>query len=333
MGNPLERLNKTIDFEMFRPLLEEELLNHEKTSKAGAKPIDVLLMFKILLLQRWHNLSDEVVEFQITDRQSFKDFLGLTIGDKVPDARTIWAFKNKIAKKGLDDKLFDRFSQFLESKGVIINKGQIIDASFVEVPRQRNKREENDKIKAGEGAELWNDKPHKKCHKDIDARWVKKNGRNYYGYKNHVKVDAKSKLIRTYTITSASVHDSQPIETLLEDSDREQEIYADSAYAGEPIDVLLEDRGIINKINEKGYKDKPLTETQKQNNRSKSSVRSRVEHVLYFRMCICIFLLPLGYGMLKTTTSPRLTLRHPQPRCIGTCVSSSVAYRLNKRGP
>jgi IS5 family transposase len=96
----------------------------------------------------------------------------------------------------------------------------IIDASFVEVPRQRNHRDENKQIKEGKGDELWENELHKKRQKDIDARWTKKNNETFFGYKNHVKADGKSKFIATYEVTDASVHDSQPTEALLRDSDK-----------------------------------------------------------------------------------------------------------------
>lgn len=98
---------------------------------------------------------------------------------------------------------------------VIMNEGKMVDASFTIAPRQRNTRAENKLIKEGKGDELWNDKPNKKRHKDIDARWTKKNNETFYGYKNHAKADTKSKFIDTYKVTDASVHDSQPLEDLL----------------------------------------------------------------------------------------------------------------------
>jgi IS5 family transposase len=282
IGNPLERLLRVIDFEMFRPELEENLLNHDNKNKAGAKPYDVVMMFKIMILQRYYNLSDEQVEYQVIDRLSFRNFLGLSSGDKVPDARTIWLFKENLTKKSVVETLFVQFSDYLDSLGLFVNKGQMIDASFVEVPRQRNHKEENEKIKAGAGDELWKDTPHKKCQKDIDARWTEKNGQKFYGYKDHVKGDTKSKLIKTYEVTDASVHDSQATEDLLEDSDKGQTLHADSAYSGKPIAKMLESRGIENQIHEKGYRGKPLTDKQKANNHIKSKTRVRVEHIFGF---------------------------------------------------
>ena len=282
LGNPLEKLHKVIEFEMFRPLLEAYMLNQDKKSTAGNKPYDVVLMFKIILLKRFYNLSDEQAEYQINDRLSFREFLGLSSGDRVPDARTIWLFQDNLIKRQLEEKLFDCFHTCLDEQGLFVNEGKIIDASFVEVPRQRNRREENEKIKQGEGSLLWEDNPHKKCQKDIDARRTEKNRQKFYGYKDHAKIDAKSKLIDTYEVKSAEVHDTQPTEKLLREKDKGQELYADSAYIGEPIDTMLRGKEIIPQIIERAFKGKPLTEEQKESNHVKSKIRCLVEHVFGF---------------------------------------------------
>jgi IS5 family transposase len=282
LGNPLEKLHKVIDFEMFRSILESTMLNQERKSNAGPKPYDVVMMFKIILLKRFYNLSDEQAEYQTNDRLSFKEFLGLSSGDRVPDSRTIWLFQENLIKKNLEEKLFAHFRQHLHDLGLYVNEGKIVDASFVEVPRQRNKKDENAKIKAGEGEELWNDKPSKKSQKDIDARWTEKNKQKYYGYKDHTKIDAKSKLIDTYEVTSAEVHDSQPIEKLLRENDKGQELYTDSAYIGEPIDKMLRGKEIVPQIIERAVKGKPLTDEQKESNHIKSKVRCLCEHVFGF---------------------------------------------------
>ena len=231
-------------------------------------------MPKIIILQKYYNISDEQVEYQINDRTSFKDFLGLSSGDKVPDSRTIWLFRERLTDNGLGE------IYTLTEKGLIFNEGQMIDASFVLAPKQRNSREENEKIKKGKGKELWNDKPQKKNHKDIDSRWRQKGVQNYFGYKAHAKVDKKSKFVKRCLTTSASVHDSQALPNLLDESDRGQEFYADSAYVGQQ--KILKQYDLKDKICEKGYRNKPLSEEAKESNRNKSKVRSRVEHVFGF---------------------------------------------------
>jgi hypothetical protein len=130
LGNPLEHLHNFVDFEMFRFELESALLKTDKKSSAGCLPFDLVLMFKILLLKYFYNLSDEQVEYQITDRISFREFLGLGTGDKVPDARTIWHFQDKLVKLDLVRSLFDKFHLHLKSLGIILNNGKIVDATF-----------------------------------------------------------------------------------------------------------------------------------------------------------------------------------------------------------
>jgi IS5 family transposase len=281
LGDPLERLNKGIDFEMFRELLESRLSQLAK-APGGRPPYDYVLMFKILILQRYYNLSDDQIEFQINDRLSFMRFLDLTISDDIPDSRTVWHFREQITNTGLVEDLFALFLAKLTALGLVINEGKIIDASFVEVPRQRNKRAENEQIKSGNGDELWKDNPPKKCQKDIDARWTKKNGQTFFGYKDHLKEDSKSKLITKYRVTSAAVHDSQATEPLLDENDRGEPFYADSAYTGESQEKIISSREMENRVCEKGYKNRPLTEEQKANNTEKSRIRSRVEHIFGF---------------------------------------------------
>ena len=282
IGNPLEMISKVIDFEVFRHTLESNLMKTEKKSNAGARPYDVVLMFKIMILQRYYGLGDKQIEYQIIDRTSFKNFLGIESGDKVPDEKTVWLFRENLTNTGTIEKIFEQFIVHLEAKGLIMNEGKMIDASFTVAPRQRNTREENNAIKEGRGNELWNDEPNKKRHKDIDARWTKKNGETFYGYKNHAKVDEKSKLIDKYKVTSASVHDSQALDELLTDGDKGQNLYADSAYTGGEQEKTINKYEVKNKVHEKGYRDKPLTNEQKASNREKSKVRARVEHVFGF---------------------------------------------------
>ena len=141
----------------------------------------------------------------------------------------------------------------LEERGIITHKETIVDATFVDVPRQRNSREENRKIKNGETLEEWNENPHKIAQKGTDARWTKKGDETHYGYKDHVKVDADSKLILDYEVTPANVHDSNEFEEFFGEED--QAAYADSAYVGKELP-----EHIRNEVCEKGYRNKPLTE-------------------------------------------------------------------------
>lgn len=280
MGNPLEQLSALVDFEMFRPTLEQVLVKKDCKTPAGRSQIDVVVMFKVIFLQRYYGLGDHQIEYQIIDRTSFRKFLNIHTVREVPDEKTVWAYKDKLAKAGAFDKLFNDFRSLLDSKGLSFNEGKIIDATFVEAPKQRNSREENQAIKEGNGDALWNDKPHKKCHKDIDARWTQKRGEKHYGYKGHAKVDKKSKLVETYDTTGANVSDSNVIAPLLRDTDNGQDLYLDAGYTGR--DDIIKKHGMNPIVCEKGCRYRPLTDEQKANNRKKSKVRCRVEHVFGF---------------------------------------------------
>ena len=279
-GDPLERLNSVVKWAYFRETIEK--IYSEKMVNAGPKPYDPILMFKILILQRYYNLSDSQIEYQILDRLTFCRFLNLSMNDKVPDEKTVWDFRNKLISKGLEKELFEKFTTLLESRGLIAHEGKIIDASFVEAPKQRNSREKNKEIKEGKTPSEWEQEPNKKRQKDVDARWTKKNNQTYYGYKNHAKVDNKHKFVDTYTTTDASVHDSQALDDLLTEKDEGQDLWADSAYTGEEQNKTIKKYKLINKVHEKGYKNKPLTESQKESNKEKSKTRARVEHVFGF---------------------------------------------------
>lgn len=277
LRDPLERLSAVIDWELFRPIIERMDAKPRK-SLAGRKPTDRVLMFKVLILQRLHNLADERLEFQIKDRLSFMRFLGLELAGNVPDARTVWAFREELKAHHLVDALFDTFNAQLLHLGVAMKSGQIIDATFVPVPIQRNSPEDNKAVKAGDTPSEWTDK--QVAHKDTDARWTRKNNQSHYGYKDHINIDAKTKLINQWVATDASVHDSQAIEAVLRSADQGgATVHADSAYRSTEIEALLVSQKLTSQIHERAYADKPLTDEQKAANNVKSKTRARVEHV------------------------------------------------------
>lgn len=283
LGDSLEKLNAVIDWELFRPIINRGMakMKKERKGSGGRPPYDSVLMFKILVLARLFNLSDDQAEYQINDRMSFMRFLGLGLDDKVPDAKTIWLFRDTLTKANVIGDLFAAFNHMLEEKGIITHKGTIVDATFVDAPRQRNSRKDNQTIKEGETPEEWlADTPeakHKLAQKDVDARWAIKNRELHYGYKDHAKVDAESKIITDYEVTTASVHDSQVFLGFI--TDKDTDVYADSAYAHFATQLP---EGTTAHICEKGSKGKPLTEEQKKFNRIKSKVRCRIEHVFGF---------------------------------------------------
>jgi len=278
----------------------------------------------VLVLQRLHGLADDATGFQITDRKSFRAFLGLTPGDAVPDGQTISDFRQALIDAAVIDRLFDTFLDHLQKEHglALATQGVMVDASFAEVPRQRNSRADNATIKAGEVPQSFQDSPKIKAHKDLDARWTKKNHETHYGYKDHVKVDVRDKLILKAVVTAAHVHDSQALAELIEEGD--VVVYADSAYQSAAIDAALAAKNIDPQINEKGTRGHPLSDEQKARNREKSRTRSRVEHVFaqmsgsmkaLYQRCIgmarnaaCLKLTNLVYNLLRFEQIQRLQL-------------------------
>jgi IS5 family transposase len=286
ISNPLDRLNDRILWEMFRAVLNRALDRKKEDVKGpGGRPaFDRVLMFKVTMLQRFYNLSDAQTEMQILDRLSFQRFLGLQPGESVPDEKTIWLFKNQLAKAGAEKALFKEFDRYLKDHQMIVRAGVILDSSFIEMPHQHLSEEEKEAVDEGKTPEGW-EKPETQAkvrQKDTDARWTKKYSRSYYGYKNHVKVDAGSKLILTWETTDAAVHDSQLFKSLVTREDAGQRVYADCAYQGTEYIV----HAVINRVGwdvcEKAYRNSPLTEHQRNENRERSRMRSRVEHVFGF---------------------------------------------------
>ncbi len=280
LGDPLERLTAVIPWEVFRPQLKP-VHEKERKSNAGRKPFEVVLMFKILILQTLYNLADEQVEYQIRDRLSFARFLGLGLEDEVPDATTVWRFRERLKELGLLETVFNRFDDFLVAEGFEAKQGQIIDASIVPVPIQRNPREANRRIKNGEVPQDWGDA--KRAQKDVDGRWTGKRGKKYFGYKNHLSIDAKHKLIRRFETTPANVHDSRVFDDLIDPDNVDPGVWADSAYRSQDTEKVLQDAGYESHICEKGQRNQPLTDEQQANNRTRAKIRSRVEHVFGFQ--------------------------------------------------
>ena len=314
LGDQLEKLNQVINWMIFEPILKGVFAKEAKGA-GGRPPYNYVMMLKILILQRIYNISDDQTEFQINDRMSFMRFLGLGLDETVPDAKTIWHFRNELTNAGIIEELFALFTRELETKGIVTHKGTIVDATFVDAPKQRNTREENKRVKNGEVPEDWSE--NKRRQKDTDARWTKKNNEVHFGYKDHVKVDADSKIIKKYAVTSANVHDSQKFTDLLDDTD--EVIYADSAYVGQAVPERVRAE-----ICEKGYRNHPLTVEQKDKNRKKSKIRCRIEHVFGYMtgsMCGITFrgigkpradfnigLTNLVYNMCRYATLQRLKL-------------------------
>jgi IS5 family transposase len=297
-GDNLERLNGLIDFEPFRRDLERAVPRADR-SKGGRPPFDHVFMFKVLILQSMHSLSDERCEYLIKDRLSFMRFLGLGLADPVPDANTIWTFREALTRAKIDGKptveaLFLRFDAMVKACGYLAMGGQIVDATIVAAPKQRNTKTEKQAIKEGRIPEGWKDKPAKLAQKDRDARWTVKYTKAKpqedglpmvdlaipaFGYKNHVGIDRRHGLIRTWLVTDAAAHDGARLIDLIDGDNTASDVWADTAYRSKRNEAHLEKHGFVSRIHVKKPKGKPMSVQTRVANGRKSKVRSAVEHV------------------------------------------------------
>lgn len=212
LGDRLSDIEKLIDWEAFRPIVKDMYDN--KTKKGGRPNIDEVMMIKILILQEWHGLSDPELERQITDRISFRKFLGFP--NTIPDFTTVWAFRERLSKTGRDKKIWQELQRQLDSKGLKVKKGVIQDATFITADPGHAKA---DKPRGDEA----------KTRRSKDGTWTKKNSRSYFGYKFHSKSDVEYGLIRDIETTTASLHDNQV------DLTKPGEVaYKDKGYFGAP---------------------------------------------------------------------------------------------------
>jgi IS5 family transposase len=292
-GDHLEALNRLIDFELFHPELDRSVPRADR-SKGGRPAFDSVLMFKILILQASHNLSDERCEYLIKDRLSFMRFLGLDLSDAVPDANTIWSFREALTRTGAIDFLFQRFDAVLRETGFLAMGGQIIDATIVAAPRQRNTEAEKQDIKQGRIPAEWRRRPAKLRQKDRDARWTVKYSKAKpredgaplvdfaipaFGYKNHVGVDRTHGLIRTWAATHAARYDGAQLPALIDKRNTASAVWADTAYRSKKNEAWLTDNGMRSQIHRKKPAGKLMPRRSSRANAARSKVRSHVEHV------------------------------------------------------
>lgn len=276
LGDPLPEINRVVDWEAFRETMES--IRPEKDPRAGGRPpIDAVLMLKVLVLQQLYNLSDQQTEFQIRDRYSFSHFVGLSPEEPVPDGNTVWLYRERLKQQGLVDQLFGGVLDQIEQAGYVARKGQIVDAAIVSAPRQRNRRDENKRIKKGEVPADWSDA--KRRQKDTQARWARKHGAWEYGYKNHINVDAKHKVIRRYAVSDAAINDRHFLEELLDEDNTSKALWADANYRSRDQEKALKESGYRSHIQRQGQANRPLSDRSKAANHKRSKTRVRVEHI------------------------------------------------------
>jgi IS5 family transposase len=295
-GDPLERLSKVVDFAQFRPDLEAALVRADR-ARGGRPPYDAVLMFKVLVLQTLYTLSDDATEYQLKDRLSFMRFCGLALHDPVPDAKTIWLFREQLTRAGAIDRLFGRFDAILRERGYLAMGGQIVDATVVEARRPRLNRAEKETITGGGVPPDWNKARTRQI--DRDGRWTLKRGKKRslsndggvkrqatteivipaFGYKNHVGIDRTHGFIRRSTVTHAAAHDGGQLAALLDRDNLASGVWADTAYRSAANLALLDRRGLVPQFQRAKPRGKPMPVPIRRGNATRAKVRARVEHV------------------------------------------------------
>lgn len=294
-GDPLEVLEATVDFEYFRGWLVEGL-GYGDGAKGGRPPFDPVSMFKALILQAQHNLSDAKMEFMIRDRLSWMRFLRFDLGGPTPDENTIRHFRNRLTETGTLRRVMKAFDWQLQKKGYIPMSGQIVDATLVPAPKQRNTDAEKEAIKAGQTAkEIWPDEPNKAVQKDVDARWTLKIGGKIryrrdgtplpqialpvFGYKSHIAIDRRFGFIRESAVTSASQADGRMLPRLVTTRNTSSEVWADSAYRSRTNEKCLAAKMLVSRIHRRKPQGRPMPRHVARANAGKSAIRAAVEHV------------------------------------------------------
>jgi transposase, IS5 family len=292
-GDPLEKLNALVPWEVFRKPLAKALKRSDG-AKGGRPAYDPVLMFKILVLQALYNLSDDQAEFQIQDRLSFMRFLGLGLSEKIPDAKTIWLFREHLAQAGAIENLFARFDRHLTKAGYLAMGGQIVDATLVAAPKQRNTDGEKAEIKEGKIPQAWTDQPAKLRQKDRDARWTVKFSKAKpaeegkpkqvdiavptFGYKNHASIDRHHGFIRGWSVTHAAAWDGAQLERVIR-RNTGSKVWADTAYRSKKNEAWLSKHGYVSDIHHKKPPGRPMSERMARANGRRSKMRSAIEHV------------------------------------------------------
>jgi transposase, IS5 family len=300
-GDPLERLAAVVDFELLRGELEAALDRSDR-ARGGRPPYDAVLMFKGLVLQTLYTLSDEQTEYQIKDRFSFMRFLGLTLEDRVPDAKTIWLFREQLTRAGAVQRLFERFDAVLRDAGYLAMGGQIVDATVIQARRPRLSKDEKATVKRGAVLEGWSKA--KRAQMDTDGRWTLKRSRKrstgsgephgrsrselvipVFGYKNHLGIDRCHGFIRTFAVTDAAAPDGRQLGKLLDPENTARSVWADTAYRSAANLSLLARRGLAAQFQRPKPRGRPMPPHLARGNASRARVRVAIEHVFAAQKC------------------------------------------------
>jgi transposase, IS5 family len=315
-GDPLERLAAVVDFELFRAELDAALERSDR-ARGGRPPYDAVMMFKVLVLQTLYTLADDQTEYQLKDRLSFMRFVGLAFEDRVPDAKTIWLYREQLTRAGAIERLFAGFDSALRDAGYLAMSGQIVDATVVEARRPRLTGNEKTTLKGGGVPEAWSKA--KRAQMDTDGRWTIKRGRRrpsetrepqarvaaiavpVFGYKNHLGIDRRHGFIRRFAVTDAATHDGHQLGRLLDPDNTASAVWADSAYHSAANVALLTRRGRVPRFQRPKPRGKPMPRQIARGNASRARVRVAIEHVFAAQKCR-LGLVIRSVGLARATT-------------------------------
>jgi IS5 family transposase len=262
----LDRVSSLLDWSSI-----ERLLSPLRSGAMGAPGYPSLVLFKALLLQRWYALSDPALEEGLTDRLSFRRFVGLALSDAIPDHSTLWRFRESL-KEGLAERLFAEITRQIEAGGFVLKQGTLIDASLIPAAVNRPARPCEPQAPDADG------RPASKLVRsalDEDAAWSKKEGRYHFGYKLHAAMDKTSRIIRRLALTPANVNESTMADGLI--CGDEAAVYADKAYDSHARSARLAAAGIENAIMRRGGRWHGLEAADLQRNARIAKVRGAIE--------------------------------------------------------
>jgi IS5 family transposase len=276
LGDVLQRLNAHVDFAALAAEIDRAA-PRPSAAQGGRPPFPTEVMVRALFLQQFYNLSDEQLEFQLLDRLSFQRFVGLRRSSQIPDRTTFWTFRERLKDAGAAETIFAAVGRELARHGYLARCGQIVDASLIPAPIQRNSKEDQDLVKQDAMPADWT--PTQRRQKDVDATWTKKHGKSHFGYKLSASVDRRCKLIRKLKVSTASEHDTHHLEDVLDSTNTSRDVDLDKGYIDREREARLKAAGWRLHIQRKAPKGKPLSACQKRRNTRIARTRARGEHV------------------------------------------------------
>ena len=289
---------------------------------AGAKAYPAIQMFKILLLQQWYGLSDQETEYAMLDRISFIRFVGLSLEEPVPDHTTICRFRNTLVAKSLLQALLDEVNGQMERQGKLVKRGVAVDASIISSAARPRKQVDVDGVvcdreEAGSSSSAENITVRVSYSHDSDAAWTKKGKNFYYGYKAHTSVDVDTGLVLVAQATPANYSDTGELESLVKASrlPAQSRVYADKGYTSAANSMFLKQHKCKDGIMHRAYRNRPLTERERNRNKLISKKRYIVERV---------------FGTLKQRYDMARASYLGSAKLQGELLLSSLAYNLKR---